>query len=83
MKAKVGGESQLKVTYDREMDVLWIRIPDRKIERTDAVVTPLVIDFGSAEDEEEGALDVVGVEIRKASEYLSPMLEALGAGAAP
>ena len=45
-------------------------------------LTPLVIDFGSDEGTEEGSLDVVGVEIRKASEYLAPMLEALKAGAA-
>ena len=71
--------SQLKVTYDKAVDILWIRIPGRKIKRTDAVITPLVIDFGSDEDTEEGLLDVVGVEIRNASKHLSPMLEALGA----
>ena len=38
MKSTVGDSSPLKVTYDREMDILWIRIPGRKIERTDAVV---------------------------------------------
>ena len=77
MKSSAEGKSQLKVTYDREMDILWIRIPGRKIERTDAIVTPLVIDFGSEEGSEEECQDVVGVEIRKASEYLAPMLEAL------
>lgn len=82
MKSTVGDSSLLQVTYDREMDILWIRIPGRKIERTDAVVTPLVIDFGSDDGTEEGSLDVVGVEIRKASEYLAPMLDALKAGAA-
>lgn len=81
MKSTVDEGSLLKVTYDREMDILWIRIPGRRIERTDAIITPLVIDFGSDEDSEEGCLDVVGVEIRKASEYLAPMLEALRAGA--
>ena len=83
MKALVEEHSQLKVTYDQEMDILWLRIPGRKIKRTDAVITPLVIDFGSEEDSEQGCLDVVGVEIRKASKYLAPMLEALKAGAAP
>jgi uncharacterized protein YuzE len=39
-----------------------------------------VIDFGSNEDEEEGSMDVVGVEIRNASEYLDPMLKALKIG---
>ena len=83
MKATMAENSQLKVTYDREMDILWIRIPGRKIKRTDAIITPLVIDFGSDEDGIEGSMDVVGVEIRKASEYLAPMLQALKSGATP
>lgn len=83
MKATMEENSQLKVTYDREMDILWIRIPGRKIKRTDAIITPLVIDFGSDEDGKEGSMDVVGVEIRKASEYLAPMLQALKSGTTP
>ena len=80
MKSSVEYGAELKVTYDKEMDILWMRIPGRKIERTDAIVTPLVIDFGNDEDAEDGFLDVVGVGIRNASEYLAPMLKALNAG---
>ena len=80
MKPTTEANSQLKVSYDREMDILWVRIPDRKIERTDAIITPLAIDFGSDEAAEDGWLDVVGVEIRNASEYLALMLEALNGG---
>ena len=78
MKSTVENSSLLKVTYDSEMDILWIRIPGREIKRTDAIITPLVIDFGS--NEEEGSMDVVGVEIRNASEYLAPMIQALKPG---
>ena len=80
MKSTVEDSSLLKVTYDREMDILWIRIPGREIKRTDTIITPLVIDFGSNDDEEEGSKDVVGVEIRNASEYLDPTLKALKIG---
>ncbi len=31
MKSTVEDSSLLKVTYDREMDILWIRIPGREI----------------------------------------------------
>ena len=79
VKSPVEPGAQLKVTYDKEMDILWLRIPGRKIERTDAIITPMVIDFGSDDDTAEGFLDVVGVEIRNASKYLAPMLQALQA----
>jgi uncharacterized protein YuzE len=63
----------LKVTYDSKVDILCLQIPGRRIATSGCVTAPLVIDFGSEED----GFDVVGFELHKASEYLSPMLEAL------
>ncbi len=75
MKPAVPPNSYLKVTYDKETDTLWLRIPGREIQVSSEVAAPLVIDFGS---EEEGC-DVVGVELHRASEYLAPMLDSLKA----
>ena len=73
MKPAVG--SHLKVTYDKETDILWMRIPGQEIQVSREVAAPLVIDFDS---ENEGC-GVVGVELHRASEYLAPMLESLKA----
>ena len=65
----------LKVSYDKEPDILWLRIPGRAIQASSEVVAPLVIDFGSEEDWH----DLVGVELHRASEFLEPMFDALRA----
>ena len=65
--------SFLKVMYDSEVDILCVQIPGRRIATSGCVTEPLVIDFGSEDD----GFDVVGFELHKASQYLSPMLEAL------
>ena len=68
-----GGNDYLKVTYDSEVDILCVQIPGRRIATSGGVTEPLVIDFGSEED----GFDVVGFELHKASQYLTPMLESL------
>ena len=77
MKTRPELSSYLKVTYDREVDILWMRIPGRKILVSSDIGGPLVIDFGT--EDESG--DVVGVELHRASEFLAPMLESLKAEA--
>ncbi len=71
MKPKDYGDKYLKVTYDKEFDILNVLIPGRKIEVSSQVTSPLVIDFGSEED----GFDVVGFELHAASQYLAPLLE--------
>ncbi len=71
MKPKDYGDKYLKVTYDKELDILYTLIPGRKIKMSSEVTSPLIIDFGSAED----GFDVVGFELHAASEYLAPLLE--------
>ena len=60
----------LKVTYDRDLDILYLLLPGRKIEVSNEVTSPLIVDFGSEED----GFDVVGFELHAASEYLKPLL---------
>ena len=70
MKPKILGDKYLKVTYDKDLDILYVLVPDRKIETSSEVTSPLIIDFGSEED----GFDVVGFELHAASEYLKPLL---------
>ena len=73
MKSQVAVDSYLKVRYDRERDVLYAAIPGRDIAVSDSVTPFVIIDFGSEED----GFDVVGFEMRRASEFLAPMLKAI------
>ena len=63
MKPQVTGDKFLEVKYDREMDILYVLIPGRKIQVSNEVTSPLIIDFGSEED----GFDVVGFELNAAS----------------
>ncbi len=45
-------------------------MPGRKIQVSNEVTSPLIIDFGS----EENGFDVVGFDLHAASEYLKPLL---------
>jgi uncharacterized protein YuzE len=67
MKPQVTGDKFLEVKYDREMDILYVLIPGRKIQVSNEVTSPLIIDFGSEED----GFDVIGFELHAASQYLS------------
>ena len=71
MKPKISGDKYLKVTYDRDMDILYLLVPGRKIETSSEVSSPLIVDFGSEGD----GFDVVGFELHAASEYLKPLWE--------
>ena len=77
MNSKPPGNSCLEVKYDKDLDILYVLIPGRKIAASSEVVSPLIIDFGSADD----GFDVVGFELHTASRYLLPALQP--AGAAP
>lgn len=70
MKAKTADNAYLEVKYDKELDILYVLVPGRKIAASSEVVSPLIIDFGSEED----GFDVVGFELHKAAEYLLPAL---------
>ena len=70
MMPKISGDEYLKVTYDKDLDILYVLVPNRKIETSSEVTSPLIIDFGSEED----GFDVVGFELHAASEYLNPLL---------
>ena len=70
MKPKISHDKYLKVTYDRDLDILYLLLPGRKIEVSNEVTSPLIVDFGSEED----GFDVVGFELHAASEYLKPLL---------
>ncbi len=72
MQPKVFGDERLKVRYDEEMDILYVLVPDRKIQVSNEVTAPLIIDFGSEDD----GFDVVGFELHRASEYLAPVINA-------
>lgn len=71
MKSKTPGNAWLEVKYDKELDILYVLIPGRKIAASSEVVSPLIIDFGSEDD----GFDVVGFELHTASEYLLPALQ--------
>ena len=58
---------KLEVAYDKEFDILSMKVPGRAIKTSGEVSAPLVIDFGSEED----GFDVVGFELHRASEHLS------------
>jgi uncharacterized protein YuzE len=55
------GENQMKVEYDRESDILYIKFKDSKIEETRMLSEDAYIDL-----DENGSL--IGVEIWKASQ---------------
>lgn len=74
MNIPLAGDAYLEVRYDRECDILRALIPGRKVATSSEVTAPLVIDFGSEED----GFDVVGFELRAASEYLAAVLAAVG-----
>ena len=69
MKPEVTGDKYLELRYDRDLDILYVLIPGRKIEASNEVTSPLIIDFGSEDD----GFDVVGFELHAASEYLAPV----------
>lgn len=74
MKPEMTGDKYLKVTYDKDLDVLYVLVPGRKIQVSSEVTSPLIVDFGSEED----GFDVVGFELHAASEYLKPLLDPEG-----
>ena len=74
MKPKISGDKYLKVTYDRDLDILYVLVPGRKIQVSNEVTSPLIIDFGREDD----GFDVVGFELHVASEYLKPLLDPEG-----
>ena len=78
MISKEVRDSYLKVWYDEELDILNVLLPGRRIATSGGVTEPLVIDFGSEKD----GFDVVGFELHKASQYLTPMLESLNSAPA-
>lgn len=74
MIPETAGDKYLKVTYDKDLDILFVLVPGRKIAVSNEVTSPLIVDFGSEED----GFDVVGFELHAASEYLSPLLKSQG-----
>ena len=74
MKPKISGDKYLKVSYGEDLDILHVLAPGRKIQASNEVTSPLIIDFGSEED----GFDVVGFELHAASEYLKPLLNPEG-----
>ena len=75
MNIPLAGDAYLEVRYDKECDILRALIPGRKVATSSEVTALLLIDFGSEED----GFDVVGFELRAASEYLAAILAAAGA----
>ena len=71
MKSNTPGNACLEVKYDKDLDILYVLIPGRKIAVSSEVVSPLIIDFVSADD----GFDVVGFELHTASRYLLPALQ--------
>ena len=71
MNSTPPGNPWLEVKYDKDLDILYVLIPGRKIAASREVVSPLIIDFGSADD----GFDVVGFELHTASRYLLPALQ--------
>ena len=74
MKPRMTGDQYLKVTYDKDLDILYFLVPGRKIQVSNEVTSPLIVDFGSEKD----GFDVVGFELHAASEYLKPLLDPEG-----
>ena len=55
----------MRITYDEEIDALYIRLKETPYYESDEIKEGLILDF-----DKEGNL--LGVEILDASEYLSP-----------
>ncbi|WP_019989648.1 DUF2283 domain-containing protein [Rudanella lutea] len=54
----------MKVKYDREVDILYIRLTESQIEESDEKTPGLILDY-----DQDGA--VVGIEILNASQRIS------------
>jgi uncharacterized protein YuzE len=51
----------MKISYDKQVDILWIRLNRRKIVDSDEVQPGMVFDY-------DGEGRIVGIEIHRASE---------------